>query len=103
MEVDGGSIVYVRVLDPLHKNAKIRPVVIVTSAAELGAGDPHLAVAITGTFSLPLPNDHVELPWHAAPAHRIDQTVCRGVQLAARSDGGGRCQHWWPGAGQQVA
>jgi hypothetical protein len=33
-----------------------------------------LAVAITGTLSLPLPNDHVELPWHAQKHPRTGLT-----------------------------
>jgi mRNA-degrading endonuclease toxin of MazEF toxin-antitoxin module len=74
MKVDRGSIVFVRVLDPRDKNAKIRPVVILTSATELGDADPHLAVAITSTLPQPLPNDHVELPWHAQKHPRTGLT-----------------------------
>jgi mRNA-degrading endonuclease toxin of MazEF toxin-antitoxin module len=74
MKVDRGCIVQARVLDAQHRNPKVRPVVIVTSATDLDPGDPHLAVAITGTLPLPLPSDYVELPWHSQKHPRTGLT-----------------------------
>ena len=38
---------------------------LITLTAELEEDDPHLAVGVTSTLPQPLPEDYVELPWHA--------------------------------------
>lgn len=63
---DRGSIVQATVLDPGGRNPKSRPLVLVSLVAELAAGEPHLAVAITGSLSKPLAEDEVALPWQRA-------------------------------------
>jgi hypothetical protein len=55
------------VLDPQGGNPKCRPLVIVTATEDIKPNQPFLAVAITGTLSNPLPDDHVVLPWGPYP------------------------------------
>jgi hypothetical protein len=49
---------------PAGRNPKERPVVLLTSEDEVPAGEPLIAVGITGTLATPLPPDFVLLPWH---------------------------------------
>ncbi len=58
-----GQIVLAEVLDPQGRNPKTRPLVIVTETEEIREDQPFFGIAITGTFSLPLPDDCVKLPW----------------------------------------
>ncbi len=64
MPLQRGQIVVAWVSDPQNRNPKRRPLVIVTATEDIKPDEPFLAVAITGTFSQPLPGDHVALPWH---------------------------------------
>jgi mRNA-degrading endonuclease toxin of MazEF toxin-antitoxin module len=61
--LDAGSVVWVECADPQGRNRKVRPVVVLTSAADIGAGKPVVAVAVTTTLPKPLPADYVPLPW----------------------------------------
>jgi mRNA-degrading endonuclease toxin of MazEF toxin-antitoxin module len=58
-----GRIVWVAVSDRAGRNPKCRPAVIITPTAEIQAEGDIVVVAATGTFSKPLPANHVELPW----------------------------------------
>jgi mRNA-degrading endonuclease toxin of MazEF toxin-antitoxin module len=62
-KVERGSIVLAKVCDRQGRNAKPRPLVIVTSTEECRSQESVVAVAITGTLPRPLPDDHVLLPW----------------------------------------
>jgi hypothetical protein len=59
-----GSIVQATVSDPQGRNAKLRPLVVVTSTSDLIASNEVRAVAITGRFTEPLQADEVRLPYH---------------------------------------
>jgi mRNA-degrading endonuclease toxin of MazEF toxin-antitoxin module len=58
-----GSIVWVRVGDQAGRNPKCRPAVILTPTNEISPGEQLVAVAVTSTFSKPLPQNQIELPW----------------------------------------
>ncbi len=57
-----GRIILAEVTDPTDQNKKLRPLIIITSSAEIAAVDPIAAVAVTTSFSLPLSDDEVLLP-----------------------------------------
>ena len=59
-----GSIVWARVPDENGVNHKERPAVIVTATDDIDVNDPLVAVAVTGTFSNPLRESQVALPFH---------------------------------------
>jgi hypothetical protein len=68
-----GDIVIVRdMLDPNGVNPKDRRAVVVTAPADLAAGHPVVVVAIAGLppKGVPIPGDHVPLPWQAPHGHR---------------------------------
>ena len=69
-----GSIVRATVYDPQGRNPKVRPLVIVTTTAEITATEPIAVVAITGTFSNPPADHEIVLPWHRSG------TVCTGLR-----------------------
>lgn len=58
-----GRIVRANVLDPQGQNPKVRSLVIVTATSKIAAADSVAGVAITGSFSDPLADDEVLLPW----------------------------------------
>ncbi len=53
----------VEVQDPAGTNPKLRPVVIVTPANEVEVADTLIGVAVTTSFSEPLPENQIPLPW----------------------------------------
>jgi mRNA-degrading endonuclease toxin of MazEF toxin-antitoxin module len=59
-----GSIVRAKVLDPQGQNEKNRPLVIVSRTEEIRPGEPLYCVAVTSTFSKPLEESAVALPYH---------------------------------------
>jgi len=61
-----GSIISARVSDLQGGNPKTRPVVVVTPTSEISPQGLFVGVAITGTFSDPLADDEVALPFHPA-------------------------------------
>jgi hypothetical protein len=61
-----GSVVEVLVSDPQGKNAKLRPLIVVSPTADLSADPDFFAVAVTGRFTEPLKPDEVRLPYHPA-------------------------------------
>jgi mRNA-degrading endonuclease toxin of MazEF toxin-antitoxin module len=63
--LEQGQIVMVELLDPAHRNAKVRPAIVVTPTEEISVEAQLLAVAITGTLPKPLPASYVLLPYHA--------------------------------------
>lgn len=63
MSIQQGTIVWVAVSDQANRNPKCRPAVIVTPTAEIVPTETVVAVAITGTFSNPLPANRIPLPW----------------------------------------
>jgi hypothetical protein len=65
-----GRIVWATVSDQKGVNPKRRPVVLLLGVPDTGEGEPLLGVGVTTTFSLPLPDDHVELPHSMNPASR---------------------------------
>jgi len=58
-----GHIVFARVDDGCG-NIKRRPVLILSEDADIAAGRPIVAVAVTTTYPDPPPSVAVELPWH---------------------------------------
>ena len=64
MGLQQGSIVWVRMTDPNGVNPKERPAVVVTPTEEIVPGEALVVVAVTSTFTRPLPTNRVELPWH---------------------------------------
>lgn len=57
-----GSVIWVEVVDA-NGFRKVRPAVIVSPTADIEAGRPVRAAAITTRLPTPLPGDHVLLPW----------------------------------------
>lgn len=64
MPLQQGSIIWVEVSDDAGRNPKCRPAVVVTPTDDLSEDDSFVVVAATSTFSRPLPDNQVELPWH---------------------------------------
>jgi hypothetical protein len=67
--IEQGTIVLARVLDPQKRNPKTRRVLIITPTVHIRLNSPFEFVAITGTIPRPMPPDYVLLPW-AAPGGR---------------------------------
>ncbi len=67
LKLEFGAIVRVRVTDPRGENEKPRPMVVLTSNADILAGSALFLVAITGRENLPgtLSADYIALPWQA--------------------------------------
>jgi hypothetical protein len=63
-ELRQGDIVKVEVVDPQHRNPKVRPVIILNPSEEIDAEMELAAIAITGTVPDPLPGSFVLLPYH---------------------------------------
>ncbi|HYV38787.1 MAG TPA: type II toxin-antitoxin system PemK/MazF family toxin [Gemmataceae bacterium] len=63
-ELRRGDIVKVEVVDPQHRNPKVRPVIILNPSEDIDAEMELAAVAITGTVPDPLPDSFVLLPYH---------------------------------------
>jgi mRNA-degrading endonuclease toxin of MazEF toxin-antitoxin module len=59
-----GSIVWLSLLDPAGANPKFRPAVIVTPTDELKKDRTVVVAAATTTFTEPLPENKIKLPWH---------------------------------------
>jgi len=57
-----GSVVWADFEDD-NGYRKVRPAVVVTPTAEIAPGKTIRLVAITTRLTVPLPNDHVVLPW----------------------------------------
>jgi mRNA-degrading endonuclease toxin of MazEF toxin-antitoxin module len=57
-----GSVAWAELVDA-NGFGKVRPVVIVTPTAEIAPGKTVRVVAITTRLPVPLPEDHVVLPW----------------------------------------
>jgi mRNA-degrading endonuclease toxin of MazEF toxin-antitoxin module len=53
---------------PTGSESKARPLLVVSSDAEIAAGSKLICVAITGQFREPLADDEVALPFHPAGA-----------------------------------
>lgn len=62
--LDQGRIVWADVADLEGRNRKCRPVVILTLADQVPAGEPFIGVAVTTRLEKPLPNTHILLPYH---------------------------------------
>jgi mRNA-degrading endonuclease toxin of MazEF toxin-antitoxin module len=84
--LERGHIVATEVLDPQHRNPKVRPVVIVTPTPDIEAGLPCFGVAITGQLPKPLSNEFVLLPFQTGPRGHprtgLKKSVCRQMRLA---------------------
>lgn len=65
MALKQGSIVWVEVADTAGRNPKCRPAVVVTPTNEISEEDTFVVVAATSSISDALPENIVELPWHA--------------------------------------
>jgi len=57
-----GSVIWADLTD-INGFRKVRPAVVVTATADIGADRPLHVVAITTRLPVPLPADHVLLPW----------------------------------------
>jgi hypothetical protein len=85
-----GSIVSVTMTDR-NGHSKVRPAVVVTRNVDVAAGRPIIVVAISGTFSEPLPPEWVPAPWAAGghprtKLHRPSVAVCDWQEVGSRSD-----------------
>jgi hypothetical protein len=58
-----GRIVWAEIADA-NGIRKLRPVVLLRAADPASGTGPFDAVAVTSRLSVPLPEDHVPLPWH---------------------------------------
>jgi hypothetical protein len=57
-----GSVVWAE-LEDANGFRKVRPAVVVTATVNIAAGHPLRVLAITTRLPIPLPDDHVLLPW----------------------------------------
>jgi mRNA-degrading endonuclease toxin of MazEF toxin-antitoxin module len=58
-----GRIVEAEVFDPQGANLKRRPLVVISRTSEIATGKQFVGVAITTSFSEPLSEHQVRLPW----------------------------------------
>jgi hypothetical protein len=58
-----GRIVVAEVLDPGGANLKRRPLIVISRTADIQPGEQFVAVAVTTSFSEPLNEHQVRLPW----------------------------------------
>ena len=63
MALQQGSIVWLNLDDQAGRNPKCRPAVVVSPTNEITTDGPIYLVAAVGTFSKPLPENCVPLPW----------------------------------------
>lgn len=63
MRRHGEIVIVTDLVDPMGRNPKDRPRVIVTPSDRIAEGGPVDVVAITSKLPEPLPIDHVRLPW----------------------------------------
>jgi mRNA-degrading endonuclease toxin of MazEF toxin-antitoxin module len=64
VELQQGSIVWVRVNDSAGRNPKCRPAVVVTPTREITENVPLVVVAVTTTIPDPRPDNYIALQWH---------------------------------------
>jgi mRNA-degrading endonuclease toxin of MazEF toxin-antitoxin module len=86
-----GSIILADLVDPQGHNPKVRPAVVVTSDADIRAGEALTGVAITGAIDDPLPDTQIELPWDPTGKARTDLkkrsvAVCDWQAVVEQSD-----------------
>jgi mRNA-degrading endonuclease toxin of MazEF toxin-antitoxin module len=91
MPIGQGQIVLAEVDDPQGRNRKQRPLVVVTPTVEIREGSPFVGVAISTTILTPVPDDHVELPFHPNGKVRTglrkrSVAVCTWLQPLNHSD-----------------
>jgi len=58
-----GRIVWVAIEDQSGRNPKCRPAVIITPTAQIDHAGEVVVVAATSTFTKPLPETQIPLPW----------------------------------------
>jgi hypothetical protein len=63
--VNQGEILWARCLDPQGANEKLRPLVVISRSGDIANGEPIVGVAITTSIPHPMPDDYINLPWHA--------------------------------------
>lgn len=91
-----GSLVWVEVVDPNGLNRKCRPALVVSPNPN---ADPEniVAVAVTSTFTKPLPETHVALPWDPCGNSRsglkrecyaVSNWIVRFSSVEVRQEGG---------------
>ena len=75
-----GRIVLAGVVDPQGRHPKVRPLVLLTSDADIQGGAPLVAAAISTSFDQLDPSMYVSLPWHPAGNARTKLTApCAAV------------------------
>jgi len=62
--IEQGRIVWAMMRDPQGRNQKLRPGVIISDDDEIARTNRIFVIAITGTFSDPLDEWEVRLPWN---------------------------------------
>jgi mRNA-degrading endonuclease toxin of MazEF toxin-antitoxin module len=85
-----GHVVWAEIADA-NGVSKLRPAVVVTPDERITASGSVEVVGITSRLAVPLPNDHVLLPWHSqghprTGLNRKCAAVCRWVARIAASD-----------------
>ena len=100
-QLSQGQIVDAEVVDPNGQNKKRRPLVVLTSTAEIAGSDEIVAVAISTKLPDPLPEDCIPLPWSPdgkAKSGLTEQCVakCRWIVKLSHNDIVSR-RGWLPG------
>lgn len=88
--VQFGQIVWAELADA-NGVRKARPAVVVTPTERISASETLEVVAITSRLPLPLPADHILLPWHArghprTGLNRKCAAVCSWIARIASTD-----------------
>ncbi|MBC7783310.1 MAG: type II toxin-antitoxin system PemK/MazF family toxin [Burkholderiales bacterium] len=83
--IEYGRIIWARVADR-NGFVKERPAIIVSDPADAHAGTPLVIVAITTTFSDPLPEWHVLLPWNRDGRRVMTQLSSRSAAVVGWFD-----------------
>jgi mRNA-degrading endonuclease toxin of MazEF toxin-antitoxin module len=86
-----GRIILARILDPQGQNPKDKPLVVLTADHEIRDDAPFVAVAITSTIPLHVPDNFVELPFHPAGTvatglRRASAAICSWLQKLTAKD-----------------
>jgi hypothetical protein len=89
--LEQGRIVWAELTSSDGAKTKCRPAVVVTSTSEIKPGQPFVVVAATTTFTEPLPDDHVRLPWHPqgkvrTRLHHATVAVCSWMCILREDD-----------------
>jgi mRNA-degrading endonuclease toxin of MazEF toxin-antitoxin module len=69
-KLEQGRIVWTELPSSDGTTTKRRPAIVITPTSKISQDEPFQVIAATTKFTEPLPDDHVQLPWHRAGKSR---------------------------------